>query len=1244
MTPETIANDLALIRSANHEDNEILMQQEERLHPTRYNRLMKQVLARGDIMKLYRSLSHYTEPNNKPNNVIFNDLISTAFEILFIIDKGLVYQDELKPEEREFIALIRPILEAKDSLGRYKNFSQVFFDIDKRTKAIKALQEDKNERFYRVANSPNSTDKVIGIPVAEIKEYTESRPWISEVFLDTTDAKAQQKLNELFGVNYTSGKYLALFSDRVPAALIHRDKSGVEFLAIDDEGSEAVMMWSLNQGITVRGISGDSQRIKGIDVDVEDNNLVGIKIYVADSKNKRLEKVGAERRPTQEEERTNLGNVNARDVASKIDEFCRASLRNNLIFQYNMDGGSSADRKIVDFINADPNNFAKLLETTKKTHNIIFDLLDSIYRKFEERGIAYRFNHIVFYFNPDDYELFRCSDRQTRSGEFEYAFMVNIAKIMAKPETMDAGKIEYALLHEAGHNVMKDPIQFIYKDQSQLAIALIDGIEHPYIEGLRFDFRRYDPLYGDHIAAVTEAVANWFAYSFASKETMEKGLQMQLDNFFEAVAMLNAESEASNYNLANFIAIANVAGIARFPNLRKAEARFDNSDKAFCRDLEEFIKGLKITTEEHESSTTDNTFYTQENENPKTSAEPEQQPYQGGMLKGGLYLDGRRIKVEEGSHSVYSKFAELLYSTPGMDGVRNQIIQMMTRGVNICFEDDNSGMIRSPDGYIWIISRAVVDSWEFLGRPMLQVMVFGMPTGFREYANTSRASSYREESTRKTSTSSLDQYYKVLGLSNGATEQEVRKAFRTLAFKYHPDYNNGSRESNEQFKQIERAYEEIMAYFATHVKRQAPRGDDGGFINTLITEAARALNSGNYELAKRKAEEALELFRQYDSFGEDSDGRARFLDSLDLREAGLETSHFSDNERAQAEEILQKTIAASGDATAKAKTLVESSASSLVPSQTPVQIVVHADIYRDLYMPGIDDIEKFPYVMKSFSEEIETIPSLATSAGVAASESRSSATGEVQQAFNALNTEARKESQLSASVSRLHGTSQNLMEVKKFKFCLPIEVLKNSPDIALALSSTALLKQKPQDMENSEFELIVTGVTDEDSKIIEGLNKEDIKKALNIPNKFTVSMITESQIQQTAERIGYDAANPKQRVAIIKDFFAGTLAKGEYMVIATDAIDTTEKADVLKEELEKELKDELVQENISIRVLVRPESGRSMYSLSKILNDWLETINQGNYSTISRILPIPAPLTPELAIAMKTLWVVLAAA
>ncbi|MBU0571873.1 MAG: ATP-binding protein [Candidatus Omnitrophica bacterium] len=261
-------------------------------------------------------------------------------------------------------------------------------------------------------------------------------------------------------------------------------------------------------------------------------------------------------------------------------------------------------------------------------------------------------------------------------------------------------------------------------------------------------------------------------------------------------------------------------------------------------------------------------------------------------------------------------------------------------------------------------------------------------------------------------------------------------------------------------------------------------------------------------------------------------------------------------------------------------------------------------------------------------------------------------TAQVREAFSALNGEARKVSQLNSHISGLRGTSQDLMEVTKFRFCVPINVLKNSPDITHALNTTGLLKQKVKGSENIEFELVVTGVTDEDVDLIDGLNRDDIRKALNLPvrealnlpEKFNVSRITERQMQETAGRFGYDISNAKDRVAIVKDFFSGALTDGEYMAIATDAVKTEDDADRLQAEIEREFKQELSRENISVRVLVGPEQGTSMFSLSKILNDWFEAISKGNLSSISKIPPVPAPLTPELERAIKEAWAVLTAA
>lgn len=49
--------------------------------------------------------------------------------------------------------------------------------------------------------------------------------------------------------------------------------------------------------------------------------------------------------------------------------------------------------------------------------------------------------------------------------------------------------------------------------------------------------------------------------------------------------------------------------------------------------------------------------------------------------------------------------------------------------------------------------------------------------------------------------------YRVLGVERGAGEKDIKKAYRTLALKYHPDRNSGNAEAAERFKEIGEAYE-----------------------------------------------------------------------------------------------------------------------------------------------------------------------------------------------------------------------------------------------------------------------------------------------------------------------------------------------------------------------------------------------------------------------------------------------------
>ena len=52
--------------------------------------------------------------------------------------------------------------------------------------------------------------------------------------------------------------------------------------------------------------------------------------------------------------------------------------------------------------------------------------------------------------------------------------------------------------------------------------------------------------------------------------------------------------------------------------------------------------------------------------------------------------------------------------------------------------------------------------------------------------------------------------YRVLGVSQSASEDEIKKAYRSLAKKYHPDVNNGSAEAEARMKEVNEAYSQIM--------------------------------------------------------------------------------------------------------------------------------------------------------------------------------------------------------------------------------------------------------------------------------------------------------------------------------------------------------------------------------------------------------------------------------------------------
>lgn len=91
----------------------------------------------------------------------------------------------------------------------------------------------------------------------------------------------------------------------------------------------------------------------------------------------------------------------------------------------------------------------------------------------------------------------------------------------------------------------------------------------------------------------------------------------------------------------------------------------------------------------------------------------------------------------------------------------------------------------------------------------------------------------------------MDKYYKILGLSENATEDELREAYLELRAKYKEDrYLDGEagNEAARKLTELERAYEEIKTY-----RREHSTSDEG----SLLSRVDKAIKEGDLNLAQQ---------------------------------------------------------------------------------------------------------------------------------------------------------------------------------------------------------------------------------------------------------------------------------------------------------------------------------------------------------------------------------------------------------
>lgn len=106
-------------------------------------------------------------------------------------------------------------------------------------------------------------------------------------------------------------------------------------------------------------------------------------------------------------------------------------------------------------------------------------------------------------------------------------------------------------------------------------------------------------------------------------------------------------------------------------------------------------------------------------------------------------------------------------------------------------------------------------------------------------------------------------FYEILGVDKTASPEDIKKAYRQLAFKYHPDRNQGNKESETKFKEVAEAYETLgdtqkrQTYDAR--KTHGFRTDHGLNPEDIMAEFLRRAHGQDFNFGRRRVNSNIQV-------------------------------------------------------------------------------------------------------------------------------------------------------------------------------------------------------------------------------------------------------------------------------------------------------------------------------------------------------------------------------------------------